>query len=154
MKPKKFPFYMYHKDYEEPRRVDHQSEIAPLESQGWVTHRIWREFPKMVNGIIVKTPAEEKLLRDAEAAKPKVEVKKTILTPGGTPIHTERPATKTQVQVPASPEAEGDPKFEIINSEGEVIPDLQFASWKDAQAKQKELNQNSPGHKARKIAEE
>lgn len=167
MKVKKYPSYMYHQEYNEPRRVDNLGELQNLQAIGWVNHRIWKEFPKMVNGIIIKNKAEEKLLLDAAAKQPKVEVKKTILTPDGTPLHTHKPtaATKGQVQVPANApvgDTDGadsaDPvevmAYEITNGEGSVIPDLQLSTWAEAQAVQKELNKNAPGHKARKITVE
>lgn len=171
MKVKKYPFYVNHKEYDEPRRVDNLGELNALKTQGWTEARIWKEFPKMVNGILCKTAAQEKLLLDAAAQMPKVEVKKTILGEDGLPedpsLHKlvpEKPtkATPGKVFVPADTPADTPAEdvkppemaFEIVNGDGTVIPDLQFETWSEAQATQKELNKNSPGHKARKILAE
>jgi hypothetical protein len=39
----------------------------------------------------------------------------------------------------------------MIGPDEKSIPDMTFTTFKAAQAKQKELNANEPGHKARKI---
>ena len=170
MKVKKYPMYVYHKEYNEPRRCDNLGQLNELTSQGWTESYVWKEFPKMVNGILCKTPAQEKLLLDHAAKTPKVEVKKTTLSGGGTPVDPEmhklvpeKPtrASRNKSQVPEnfeaagfkeSPEAKDDGMgYEVVNGDDVVIPDLRFATWAEAQATQKELNKNSPGHKARKI---
>jgi hypothetical protein len=167
MKNKKYPFYVNHREYNEPRRVDNLGELNALKAQGWTESRLWKEYPKMVNGIICKDADQEKLLLDHAAKMPKVEVKKTILGEDGLPADPDmhklvdkKPTAKTRGKVQVSTEAPvkdnpvSEMAFEIVNGENVVIPDLQFPNWAEAQATQKELNKNSPGHKARKIIAE
>jgi len=49
-----YPRYLYHKDYNEPIRVDSAEDEAPLLNQGWVAKYLHKEYPKWVNGIIVQ----------------------------------------------------------------------------------------------------
>ena len=80
-----YPRYVYHREYDEPRRVDNREQENELVNKGWSKSYLYKEFPKYVNGIIVKTPEEEKLLLSAKPGKtlkkdePKVVVKKTVL---------------------------------------------------------------------------
>lgn len=152
---KTYPRYLYHKEHNEPKMVENKAQETELRNLGWVARYLWREFPKMVNGIIVNSKGEEKLLLDAEAAKPKVEVKKTILDASGNvladtgdvaPIVTE-PPLKNLVQVTENLTS----SFEMLAPDGNPIPDLWYSTWKEAQAAQKDLNVNVPGHKARKL---
>ena len=65
-KAKRYPFYMYHKDEDEPRRVDdHEQEVA-LENKGWITRYIHKDYPKWVNGVIVKSKEEHDKLIEAD----------------------------------------------------------------------------------------
>jgi hypothetical protein len=154
-KIKSFPTYMYHKEYAEPRRADDQDQATELEAKGWRSNYIWKEYPKMVNGILCKDEATEKLLLQAQSNIPeKVKVVKDhiIKAPSGS-----MPDKKVAVQSAGIPETEVTEAeetagtYEIVGPEGEVIPELTFTDFKAAQAKQKELNSNVPGHKARKI---
>jgi hypothetical protein len=163
-KIKSFPTYMYHREHPEGRRVDDQDQATDLENSGWRNQYIWKEYPKMVNGILCKDPETEKLLKQAQANVPeKVKVVKDhiIKAPSGS-----MPDKKIAVQSPGMPGKDdleledGEPEateatevntYEMIGSDGKAIPDMHFTSFKAAQAKQKELNANEPGHKARKI---
>ena len=160
--PTKFPTFMYHKEHVDPKRVDTADQAKDLMTHGWVNRYLWKEYPKMVNGVLCNDKATEDILLKADAAKaevPKV-VKETIVSkPSGEPVlkiedgkvsaHKE-PVKKVQVQV-ARPEKM---EFEILSPGGDVIPDLQFSTWKEAQSTQSELNKNAPGHKARKMKDE
>jgi hypothetical protein len=44
-----------------------------------------------------------------------------------------------------------DKGFEMLGTDGEPIDGLHYDTWPEAQAAQKDLNANAPGHKARKI---
>ena len=62
-KGRHYPFYMYHEDYNEPRRVDENSQQVDLENEGWVAHYIHKDYPQLVNGVMVHSKEEhEKLL--------------------------------------------------------------------------------------------
>ncbi len=155
MQAVKYPIYLYHKEYDDPRKVDNSAEEVDLKNKGWVRRYIWKEYPKMVNGVLVNSAADEKLLRNAGKKKPKVKITQVG---AGTDRTVDddivlEPPLKGSVQVPENLETE-EKEFEIVNSDGVVIPDLQFSSWRDAQQRQKELNKNSPGHVARKILKE
>lgn len=43
-----YPRYLYHKDYDEPIRVDSKEEEAPLLNQGWVVRYLHKEYPKRI----------------------------------------------------------------------------------------------------------
>jgi len=90
---RRFPFYMYHKDENEPQRVDDNAQVVDLENKGWVSHYIHKEYPKWVDGKVVKSKKEHD-----ELVKPLPEVKTVILTenPDGTgePIIGEKPKSK------------------------------------------------------------
>ena len=74
-----FPVYVYHKDHDEPKRCDNKDELRALVDRGWQTRYIHKEYPKWVNGRIVKNKAEhDELLKDA----PKIEVIKTDIETG------------------------------------------------------------------------
>jgi hypothetical protein len=75
----KFPFYMYHKDYDEPKRVDNKDEKRALEDRGWQKRYIHKSYPKYVNGKIYKTKADHEA---AMALEPKIEVIKTDIETG------------------------------------------------------------------------
>ena len=77
----KYPKYVYHKEYDEPRRVDNKAEEIDLLNKGWKKRYIKKEYPKWVNGVVVRSEAEEKLLLDAakKTPKPKIE-KKTVVS--------------------------------------------------------------------------
>jgi hypothetical protein len=85
-KIKSFPTYMYHKEYDEPRRVDDQDQATELELKGWKNSYVWKMYPKIVNGILCKDEATEKLLLQAQSNIPeKVKVVKDhiIKAPSG-----------------------------------------------------------------------
>lgn len=152
MKVNKYPVYLYHKEYNDPRIANNKAQQTDLENKGWTTRYIYKEYPKMVNGVLCKTEEAEKfLLAEAEKIpKMKVEVHKTVKDQHGNIVaETGKPATVVTEpptgkinQVPAS--------FEIVGPDGKVIQGKEFATWKDAQSKQKALNEAIPGHKARK----
>ena len=149
-KIKTFPAYMYHKNYNEPRRVDNQDQVSELENKGWVTRYLYKEYPKMVNGIICKDKATEELLLRNTPPKPKVVKDQIIKAPtGAMPDKTIAVAVPDMSGVESSPEESG-AEYEIVNPDGEVIPDVTFKTWALATSYQKELNANCPGHKARK----
>jgi len=151
----KYPIYMNHQEHPEPQRVDNKAEQTMWENRGWTTRRIWKEFPKMVNGIIIGSKEEETLLLDAEKSKPKVVADTNILDADGQIISTTakplviNPPIKGSVQV--TEDLKSSNGFEILSPAGHVIETLHYDTWKEAQQKQKELNENVPGHKARKI---
>ena len=65
-----YPRYVYHKDYNEPIRVDSLEDETPLLNQGWVTRYLHKEYPKWVNGVIVQDAEEhEKVLAGAKKDK-------------------------------------------------------------------------------------
>ena len=66
---RRYPFYMYHTDHDEPRRVDEHDQEVALENKGWVTHYIHKDYPKMVNGVIVKNKVEHDKLLARELPK-------------------------------------------------------------------------------------
>ncbi|RLC21488.1 MAG: hypothetical protein DRH93_11665 [Deltaproteobacteria bacterium] len=147
-----FPLYLYHKEYNEPRRVDNRAQMTDLQNKGWVNRYIKKHYPKWVNGIIVKSEVEHKLLLQAgsNAPKMKVVVDKTVLdgdnnviadTGSVAPVLTKAP-TGVVHQVPAS--------FEIAGPDGKAVEGHIYNSWKEAQKAQKILNEVVPGHKARK----
>lgn len=148
----KYPIYMNHAEYPEPQRVDNRDEQVMWQNRGWTTARIWREYPKFVNGIIVGSKKEEDLLLSAAKNKPNVVIDKTVLDASGQVVTStakpiiEKPPLKGSVQVAT----DLDKGFEIVTPGGNVIETLHFDNWKEAQAKQKELNEVTPGHKARK----
>lgn len=91
----KYPFYMYHPDYDEPKRVDNKDEKKALEDRGWRKQYIHKSFPKYVNGVIYKTKAEyESAMKDA----PTVEVVKTDIRTGETVKKTTFKAGSTKVE--------------------------------------------------------
>lgn len=55
---RKYPFYMYHKEHDEPLRVDNKDEERQLAEKGWEPNYIHKEYPKWVKGKIVKSKAE------------------------------------------------------------------------------------------------
>jgi hypothetical protein len=189
----KYPTHM-HKRGRDPKRVDNKSEMDELKNRGWKNQYIWTEFPKSVDGVIVKTKEEEELLLAAKAKMPKVIVDKKVLDASGqviadsgpvAPILTSAPLTGA-VQVAdleaankaleqkvkdleqekkdeeefkrleaeealLEAEAKLNEGFEMLDIDGEPIDGLHYATWPEAQAAQKDLNANAPGHKARKI---
>jgi len=73
-----YPRYLYHKDHDAPIRVDTKADETPLLNQGWVTRRLFKEFPKMVEGQTVYSRKEENRLRkslDLKEQEKKKEVK-------------------------------------------------------------------------------
>lgn len=58
MQVKKYPLYMYHKDENEPLRVDNKDEERQLSEKGYVDHYIHKDYPKWVKGAIVKNKKE------------------------------------------------------------------------------------------------
>lgn len=160
-KVSQYPKYMYHREYDEPRRVDTKEQENDLKNKGWVSRYLHKEYPKWVNGILCKTAEQEKLLLDAaknQAQPDKVEVKKVLVGPDGVPVDDDvqtEPIPKGSVQVPVDLEtnAEND-MYEIVNADGAVVPDHLYNNWADARAAQKDLNANTPGHKARKVIKE
>jgi len=157
-KIKPFPHYMYHRDYDEPRRVDNTAQAKELRNIGWKASRIWKEFPKMVEGVPVNNAEEEKLLLDAVARKPKVVIETKITDQHGNVVsHTGKDTQrltpvpmKNSVQVHKNTPEHND-RFEIVGPDGDPIPDHVYETFDAARQVQKELNSNSPGHKARKI---
>ena len=75
----KYPLYMYHKDYDEPKRVDNKDEKRALEDRGFTKRYIHKSYPKYVNGIVYNTKAEHEA---AVKEMPKVEVVKTDIKTG------------------------------------------------------------------------
>ena len=71
MKLKTFPKYMYHKDHNEPIRVDSKAEQTDKENLGWTTARLFKEFPKWVGDKIVHSKAEEERLLASTNPQPK-----------------------------------------------------------------------------------
>ncbi|RLC24895.1 MAG: hypothetical protein DRH93_03305 [Deltaproteobacteria bacterium] len=147
-----FPIYLYHKEYDTPKRVDNRAQMTDLQNKGWVNRYIKKEYPKWVNGIVVRSEAEHKVLLAAEARKPamKVEVKKTLLDGDNrvikdsgsvAPVLT-KPPTGVVHQVPA--------QFEIAGPDGNAVEGHIYNTWKEAQGAQRILNEVVPGHKARK----
>ena len=53
---------MYHRDFDEPLRVDNKDEQRQLAEKGWEDHYIHKEYPKWVKGQIVKNKAEHEAL--------------------------------------------------------------------------------------------
>jgi len=94
----RYPFYMYHHDEDEPRRVDDTAQEVALENKGWVIHYIHKEYPKWVNGVTVKSKEEHDKLIGKKQTKPLPEVVKVTLEENidktGEPIVTEKPIKK------------------------------------------------------------
>lgn len=68
MKLKTFPKYMYHKDHNEPVRVDSKAEQTDKENLGWTTMRLFKEYPKWIGDKLVQSKAEEeRLLAESES---------------------------------------------------------------------------------------
>lgn len=159
-KTSQYPKFMYHREYDEPRRVDTKEQENDLKNKGWVSRYLYKEYPKMVNGILCKSADQEKLLLEAsgQQAQPcEVKVKKVMVGPDGSPIDEDiqtEPIPKGSVQVPETFESDSDgDMYEIVNADGAVVPDHLYDNWADARAAQKDLNANTPGHKARKVAQ-
>ena len=62
MELKTYPKYMYHVDHNEPIRVDSKAEQVSMENKGWTTARLFKEYPKWVEGKLVQSQAEEERL--------------------------------------------------------------------------------------------
>lgn len=60
MELKTYPRYMYHRDHNEPVRVDSKAEQTDKENLGWTTARLYKEYPKWVGGKIVQSEVEER----------------------------------------------------------------------------------------------
>lgn len=80
----KFPIYMYHKSYDEPRRADNNSEKVDLENQGWTSAYIHKPYPKWVNGVIIRNQREHDLLLGREEKIIKVASEKVAVKDDGT----------------------------------------------------------------------
>jgi len=99
-KAKRYPFYMYHTDEDEPRRVDDTAQEVALENKGWVIRYIHKDYPKWVNGVILKSKEEHDKLIGKKQVKPEPlpEVVKVTLEENidktGEPIVTEKPVNK------------------------------------------------------------
>ena len=57
-----YPRSMYHRNFDEPKMVNSRVEEAEASTKGWITTYIYKEFPKMVDGKIVRSLAEERQL--------------------------------------------------------------------------------------------
>lgn len=72
MELKTYPRYMYHRNHDKPVRVDSKAEQTDRKNVGWTTGYIHKEYPKWVNGELVRSRvAEDRLLAKA---KPLAEV--------------------------------------------------------------------------------
>jgi hypothetical protein len=71
MEKKKYPFYMYHPEIQDPLRVDNKDEERQLAEKGWVSHYIKHKYPTWLDGKIFKTKEEHEAYL---ASKPKVTV--------------------------------------------------------------------------------
>jgi hypothetical protein len=76
-----YPVYVYHKDYDEPKRCDNKDELRALIDRGWQIKYIYKPYPKWVNGRIVKNKAEHDALKKT---MPTIEVIKTDIETGET----------------------------------------------------------------------
>jgi len=167
-KVNEYPKYLYHREYDEPRMVETREQESDLLNKGWQKAYIFKEYPKMVNGILCRTKEQEDLLLQAANSQPKVEVKKVLVGPDGVPVDSnivpEKPKTAGIVQVPeqlektAPPEPvkqdtdpPAKPQYGIKNENGDQIPGHYYATWDEARAAQVDLNANAPGHKAYKL---
>lgn len=74
MELKTFPKYMYHRDHNEPIRVDSKAEQTDRENLGWTTARLFKEYPKWIGDKLVQSGVEEERLlaanKPAEDAPP------------------------------------------------------------------------------------
>ena len=57
---RRYPLYMYHRDFDNPKRVDNNEEEKALSQKGWVATYLHKDYPTMVNGMICKDKDEEK----------------------------------------------------------------------------------------------
>jgi hypothetical protein len=65
-----YPAAMYHKNEQYPIMVDNRADEEALAAQGWTRAYIHKEYPKWVNGVIVKNKEEH----DALLAQPQIKV--------------------------------------------------------------------------------
>ncbi len=77
-----YPLYLYHKDHDEPIRVDSKEDESALVSQGWTRAYLYKEYPKVVydpkdrsNCVTVQNKAQE----DEAKVKFKEAAKRPIL---------------------------------------------------------------------------
>lgn len=68
MELKTYPKYLYHRDHDEPVRVDSKAEQTDKENLGWTTMRLFKEYPKWIGDKLVQSKAEEeRLLAESES---------------------------------------------------------------------------------------
>ena len=63
MELKTFPKYMYHRDHDEPVRVDSKAEQTDMTNKGWVISYLHKEYPKWIGDKLVRSRAEEDRLQ-------------------------------------------------------------------------------------------
>lgn len=82
----KYPTYLYHKDFNEPKYVDNKIDEEALLNKGWRRQYIKKEYPKWVDGVIVQSKEEESERRAFLDTRDKMKVGKstTVKT-----VHTE-----------------------------------------------------------------
>jgi len=115
----KFPIYMYHKAYDEPRRVDNNSEKVDLENQGWTSAYIHKSYPKWVNGVIVRNKKEHDLLLGKEEEKEEKIVKVA--------------AEKVAVKDDGTTESLSNYHFKVFKKEsGQRIENMQYKTKQEA----------------------
>lgn len=79
---KKYPVYLYHRETDEPILVDNESDEEALVRKGWQRGYIHKEYPKWVDGFIVKNKAEHDARLSYLGAREKMKVGKgnTVVT--------------------------------------------------------------------------
>jgi len=64
-----YPVYLYYKDKTNPIRVDTKAKEVEMTNLGWTVRYQHKEYPKWIDGKIVKTEAEEKRLSELNPTK-------------------------------------------------------------------------------------
>jgi hypothetical protein len=91
-----YPKYLYHPDFNEPRRVDSNAEEAEWGTKGWTSRYLHKEYPKWIGDKIVQSKAEEERLMPASEPEEKassfvVDVVKELQVDGQDTTIVEKP---------------------------------------------------------------
>ena len=60
--PKKYPAYMYHRNEQDPILITNKDDEQALANKGWTRAYLHKDYPKYVNGVIVKSKEEHEAL--------------------------------------------------------------------------------------------
>lgn len=92
---KTFPRAMYHKDHNEPIIVSNKVDMEALESKGWIDSYMYKEYPKMVEGVVVNSKEEEAARLSEAKGELKMKVVKESVVESNNPDIAEKVAKET-----------------------------------------------------------